>query len=128
MHVLLVEPDVILRKLYAESLSSTGCKVAQAATAQAAVLVADTQKPDVVVVNLDMARHNGVEFLYEFTSYSEWRDVPVIALVSSLNYDLAHSVVMGEQLHVKQVLVQSQTSLEELRKVVLAVGQAREPA
>lgn len=76
--ILLVEPDYVLARIYAMALQRAGHKVRVVADAQAAIDRADRLTPDVVVLELQLAGHNGIEFLYEFRSYSEWQAVPVI--------------------------------------------------
>ncbi|MBL8122120.1 response regulator [Candidatus Saccharibacteria bacterium] len=128
MRVLLVEPDVLLGRSYGEALTQDKHTVDHVRTAQDAVQAADAHKPDVVVVNIDMPRHNGVEFLYEFTSYNEWQGTPVLVLASQLNHDLAERTVVRDQLGVREVLVRSRTGLQDLCRAVRAVGQADESA
>lgn len=77
MQILLVEPDAILGKVYQKSLATLGT-VAWAKTAQSAISLADETTPDIVVLEPKLAAHNGIEFLYEFKSYAEWREVPVV--------------------------------------------------
>ena len=48
------------------------------ASAQSAVFGADEVMPDVVVLEMQLVGHSGLEFLYEFRSYSEWQHIPVI--------------------------------------------------
>jgi hypothetical protein len=72
-----------------------------------------------------MARHNGVEFLYEFKSYTEWRDVPVIALVSRLNHDMADHGSLRRELGVQKVLIRSQLTLKNLCEAVTSAGQPK---
>lgn len=93
-NVLLVEPDYILANIYAEALSHDGHKVQQAADAQTAIDAADKSTPDVVVLELQLAEHNGIEFLYEFRSYNEWRSVPVVihSTIPPGEMELARSV------------------------------------
>lgn len=78
MNVLLIEPDKLLANTYRQALESAGHKVVMCASAQSAVFAADEQKPDAVVMELQLIGHSGLEFLYEFRSYGEWQDVPVI--------------------------------------------------
>ena len=61
-----------------------------------------------------------MEFLYEFKSYTEWRDVPVLLLVSGLNHDLADHAGLREKLGVQGVLVQSRLTLKQLCEAVAA--------
>lgn len=77
-NVLLVEPDRLLAKTYFQALSEAGHDVIVAAGAQTAIFAADKQLPDVVVLELQLVEHSGIEFLYEFRSYPEWQGIPVI--------------------------------------------------
>lgn len=79
-HVLVVEPDLRLARVYADSLRAAGYEVSARTTAQAAIQAADRCAPDVVVLELQLTNHGGIEFLYELRSYADWRHVPVIVL------------------------------------------------
>jgi len=76
--VLLIEPDRSLARTYRTALEAAGYMVEWAGTAQTAIGRADEQRPSLVILELQLAQHNGVEFLYEFRSYGEWQDIPVI--------------------------------------------------
>lgn len=77
-NVLLIEPDRLLAETYAKALIGAGHEVVPCASAQAAILAADQIKPDVVVLELQLIEHSGIEFLYEFRSYIDWQSIPVI--------------------------------------------------
>lgn len=125
MRILLVEPDAILANLYTTGLQGDGHIVDTAKTAQVAVQEADAHRPDLVVLNIDMARHNGMEFLYEFRSYDEWQSIPVILLVSKLNHDLAEAPVLRKDLAVSAVLVRSEMTLQQLCDAVARLQKVR---
>ncbi len=78
MNVLLLEPDRKLAGIYRQALMHDGHKVIMCASAQSAIFAADTVKPDVVILELQLIDHSGIEFLYEFRSYPEWQDIPVV--------------------------------------------------
>ena len=78
MKILLIEPDLFLGKIYKHSLERNGDNVIWAKGAQQAVAFADENKPDIVVLEIQLPKHNGIEFLYEFRSYPEWQNVPII--------------------------------------------------
>lgn len=80
MNILIVEPDKVLAQTYATALQGAGHVVSICAGAQAGIFAADTCKPDVVIVELQLTGHSGIEFLYEFRTYDDWVDVPVIVL------------------------------------------------
>lgn len=77
-HIILLEPDRILAEAYYRGLTVAGHSVTACASAQAAIMAADQQTPDVVVMELQLIEHSGIEFLYEFRSYSDWQNIPVI--------------------------------------------------
>lgn len=77
-HIILVEPDRLLAESYAQALKHDGHTVVPCASAQAAIMAADQQTPDMVVLELQLIQHSGIEFLYEFRSYPEWQNIPVI--------------------------------------------------
>jgi CheY-like chemotaxis protein len=118
MIVLLVEPDRLLADVYAQALHAAGHRVLHAATAQQAVHLADEQMPDVVVLELQLPRHNGVEFLYEFRSYSEWLHVPIIIHSFVPPGQLQGAATLKKELGVRTVLAKQATSLAQLCEAV----------
>ncbi|HKU18246.1 MAG TPA: response regulator [Candidatus Saccharimonadales bacterium] len=119
MHVLLLEPNTILAKMYSRALSDAGHSVAHATGAQAAIDAADKQQPDVVVLELQLPTHSGIEFLHEFRSYPEWQQVPVIVHTLIVPPKIAVvSELLARDLGVAITLYKPQTSLRELIRAV----------
>jgi len=123
MNVLLVEPDKILAGIYQQALVGAGHSVVWKQSAESAVHSADSQTPDVVVLELQLAEHSGVEFLYEFRSYAEWLEVPVVVL--SRVAERALSGTQQLQLGVVAYLYKPRTTLQNLLRTV---NQLRKPA
>lgn len=124
MHILLVEPDVIQAGVIGEALRRDGHSVAHAVSAQGAVLLADEQAPDVVVLELQLPRHNGVEFLYEFRSYHEWLHIPVVVHSFVPQRELDQAATLTNELGVARVLYKPRTSLSSLCMAVRAATPA----
>ena len=114
MNILLVEPDNIEAATYRAALEREGHKVAHARSAQAAVHEADQKQPDVVVLELQLPRHNGVEFLYEFRSYAEWLELPVVVHTYVPPHELAQASILERELGVVRNLYKPETTLEQL--------------
>jgi len=125
MHVILIEPDRIQAKLYKTSLEQAGCTVEHVTGAQAAVHAADEQTPDIVVLEMQLTGHSGVEFLYEFRSYAEWLQIPVILHTFVPAHELAHGATLKESLGVKRILYKPTTSLVDLCEAVRTVALSR---
>ena len=78
MKVLYIEPDRLLAKSVSDYLQSFGHRVEWCTDAQNAINAADKSMPDIIIMELLLAGHSGIEFLYELRSYSEWQAIPVI--------------------------------------------------
>lgn len=64
------------------ALKHDGHTVQVCSSAQTAIFCADDTRPDVVLLELQLVSHSGIEFLYEFRSYPDWHDVPVVITTS----------------------------------------------
>ncbi len=80
--ILLIEPDHVLGETYRQAFLHLGDSVIICSSAQSAITAADALQPDIVILELQLIEHSGIEFLYEFRSYPEWRKIPVIVLSS----------------------------------------------
>lgn len=80
MKILLVEPDYVLAKAYKSILIDDDHDITVSSSAQDAVYNLSKQNFDLVVIEIQLAGHNGTEFIYEFRSYPEWADIPIIIL------------------------------------------------
>ncbi len=116
--VLLVEPDKILGATYKHALQSAGYKIAVQAHAQTAIHSVDKQKPKVIVTELQLAEHNGVEFLYELRSYPDWQNIPVIILTSVPPNDSGLSSEAQKQLNIVRYCYKPATTLTNLIEYV----------
>jgi len=116
--ILLVEPDIALGRMYTSALEQPGYGVVWCRDGQTAIMAADEQRPDAVVIELHLAGHSGVEFLYEFRSYNEWRLVPIVVHTLVPPTDDGIGTSLWEQLHIAQYLYKPHTSLKRLLKCV----------
>lgn len=114
MSVLLIEPDALLGDVYGTALERAGHTVAWARGGQQAVMLADSTTPDVVVLELQLPGHGGVEFLYEFRSYQEWQKVPII--FHTLAFD--QHLTITPELGVVAYLYKPATNLQQLIRTV----------
>jgi DNA-binding response OmpR family regulator len=119
MNILLVEPDRLLARSYAQALQNEGHRVLCSPNAQQAIFAADSLIPDLVILELQLVSHSGIEFLYEFRSYPDWQDIPVLiqSQVPPAEF-LDNWQLLQEQLGVVDYLYKPQTTLAKLRKVI----------
>ena len=124
MNVLLIEPDTVLANLYKQALERVGHKVMRVSSAQSGVTVSDIRTPDVVVMELQLATHSGVAFLYEFRSYHDWLHIPIVIHSVITPSHLAEFEEALRELHITKYLYKPHTSLA---KLVSSVEQAHAP-
>ena len=117
--VLLIEPNTVLAKVYTRMLEQKGYQARHVTTAQAGIDAADSARPDVVVLELQIAKHSGIEFLHEFRSYPEWLNIPVIVnTVITPNRIADVQQALQRDLGVTTILYKPKTSLEALVQAV----------
>lgn len=117
--VLLIEPDRLLAESYVQALQAAGHEVNAAPTAQAGLLAADAIPPEVVILELQLVEHSGIEFLYEFRSYPDWQDVPIIihTHVPPAEFNDNRELLRNE-LGVREYLYKPHTSLRRLTDAI----------
>lgn len=117
--ILLIEPDKILADVYQNALSSTGLNVEKAYNAQQGIILADNENPDLVICELQLVDHSGVEFLYEFRSYVDWLKIPIIIFSIVPPYEFSSCQIgLKRELGVESYLYKPQTNLHRLLEVV----------
>ena len=114
MNIILLEPDRVQAAIYKAALETDGHRVRHVVSAQDAVHAADTDMPDLVITELQLPRHNGVEFLYEFRSYAEWLHIPVVVYTFVPGHELKQASILTRELGVAQVLYKPETTLGQL--------------
>ena len=123
MNILLLEPDAVLAQTYAGAFKSRGHAVVVASTAQDAIIKADAVCYDLVVCELQLVSHSGIEFLYEFRSYRDWQNIPVIinSTVPPIEF-LGSRQGLASELGINSYLYKPNTSLRQLLRAVEEVG------
>lgn len=117
--ILLLEPDRLLAKTYYGALQHAGHTVQICASAQSGVFCADDLCPDVVIAELQLVGHSGIEFLYEFRSYPDWQDVPVVIHTNVPASEFSCSWhILREELGVSCYLYKPVTSLSQLLRAI----------
>jgi DNA-binding response OmpR family regulator len=113
--ILLIEPDRVLAEIYRQALLATGHTVVCCASAQAGIISADQHRPDLVILELQLVEHSGIEFLYELRSYPDWQDIPVIIHTHVPPGEFtANRRLLKEQLGVASYIYKPTASLKEL--------------
>lgn len=115
--ILLLEPDAKLGSLYKEILSKD-FDVEHCRMSFDAISILDKKTIDIVVLELQIALHNGIEFLYEMRSYSEWQNIPVILHTNVSPQWYENCGTLKDQLNITAYLYKPVTKLHMLRTAV----------
>ncbi len=114
----MIEPDKPLGKTYAAALAQAGFSVRIAGDVQAAIHEVDKKIPAVIVLELQLATHNGIEFLYELRSYPEWQGIPVIILSQVSETEAGIDKKMAQKLGIRRYCYKPRTNLKKLIEVL----------
>jgi DNA-binding response OmpR family regulator len=118
-NILLLETDHLLAKNLAKFLKKLGHEVSWHVEPQSAMDHADQKRPDVIVLDLLLANHrSGIEFLYEFRSYPEWQNLPVVIFSHVAAEGLKDCLDSMQQLNVAAYRYKPTTSLSDLAQTI----------
>ncbi len=121
MNILLVEPDKILAKSLCNSFEKAGHKIIWKRTAQTALDGLDEQFPDVIVLEIQLGLHNGIEFIYEIKSYPEWQHIPIIIHTMNQYTQAPDFTEPFKQLGVEIILYKPRTATKQLMEVLQTI-------
>ncbi|MBI4034444.1 response regulator [Candidatus Saccharibacteria bacterium] len=112
--ILLLEPDRGLANNLAKSLKRAGHSVQWQVEPQAAMDAADSNQPDLIILDLLLAGRSGAEFLYELRSYPEWQALPVVVYSHVAVNELGETAISLDDLGIAAFHHKPVTSLSEL--------------
>lgn len=121
MRVLIVEPAIDFGRLLCKKMKTHNLKSDLAHSAQQALHLADKNKPNVVILELNLASHNGLEFLYELRSYQDWQNIPVIIYSHLTPEETGLNKNAQQRLGITDYLYKPISNLEKLTTSVLGV-------
>ncbi len=112
--ILVIESDVHERSILIEAL--TDFDVIAVSDAEQALAVAHNDADiGAVVMDMTLDGHSGLEFLYEFRSYTDWLHIPVFVYSSVMVGDEVLSARSWQHLGVANYFYRPQSSLHDLR-------------
>lgn len=121
MNVLLLESDRLIAKCISDELKRRNIKVYVATSADLAIKLADAHMPSAVISELSLPSHSGTEFLYEFRTYSDWRNTPIV-IYSSMKP--ANNITQSKDwqlLGIKDFLYKPDTSIQTVAEVIESI-------
>ena len=114
MNILIIEPDLLLAKTYSKGFERIGVLSTITNSAQSAISMVDESKPDLIVLELQLAGHSGIEFLHELRSYEDWSSIRVIINSCVPEIALGLNNRIWKQLGVDKYLYKATSSVQQL--------------
>lgn len=109
--ILLAEDDKFISRAYVDGLSRAGFQVSLASNGDEAVEKINSEKPDLVLLDVIMPDKNGFEVLESIKQVEELKKIPVIVL-SNLGQD--SDIQKGKELGAVDYLIKSNFSIKEV--------------
>lgn len=78
--VYIIQADKPLSKNINTFLSNKGFNCRLFYSAESALSALEGELPSLIVLDIDLPTHSGVEFLYELQSHSDWQKLPIIII------------------------------------------------
>lgn len=113
--ILVVEDEKVLNDAYTTILKKEGYNVLPAFDGEEALSVAETNKIDLILLDLRMPKVNGIEFLKAYDLKSQ--DKPPIVIVFS-NLDMQEEIDEAFELGATKYMLKAWASPKELVKLV----------
>lgn len=85
--ILVVDDELSLRQLYSEMLTAEGYDVKEASNGQEGLLVCESFKPQLILLDLMMPVMNGIAMLQKLRESNEFKELPVIVLTNAGDID-----------------------------------------
>lgn len=116
--VMIVEPFQDLAEVLSTACRKKGFSTCKAQTAQEAVHMADRYSPKIIILELIIPSHNGLEFIHEYRSYPEWLDTPIIIYSHIAPSELGMDEKMLKEMGITAHFYKPTATLSELIKTV----------
>jgi CheY-like chemotaxis protein len=113
--ILVVEDEKVLNEAYTTILTKEGYKVLSAFDGEEALSVAETNRVDLILLDLRMPKVNGIEFLKAYDLAEQ--DNPPIVIVFS-NLDMQEEIDEAFALGATKYMLKAWASPKELVKLV----------
>ncbi len=78
--ILIIDDNVVLARAFARALTGAGCRVHTWHTAEDGLRQAKVERPDAIILDLQMPFVNGVGFLYRLRADEALRNTPVMVV------------------------------------------------
>lgn len=120
MNIICIEPDVVLARQYKKVLGGhNAVTVRLCLDPQVATHLIDEQKPDVIIMELQLAPLSGFAFINELRSYEDLSTIPIVIYSSVPKESFAVSAQTWQSLGVERYFYKAKDSVHKVAQFVL---------
>jgi len=116
--ILFIEDESALQKTLSDYLKKEGYEVVSALDGESGLRLAQTQKPDLILLDLILPKMDGFEVLRKLMENPETKEIPVIILT---NLERMEDIGRALELGAKTYLVKANYTLKEVAEKVKKV-------
>lgn len=102
--ILLIEDEKILAEMYHDKFSKAGFKVIVAFDSREGLKLAQTEEPDLIILDILLPKEDGIQFLTWLKKYPKISSIPVVVFS---NYDDPNTKEEAKKLGVKEYLIKA---------------------
>jgi len=125
MKVLVLETDKVLAKNICNHLEIYGHKPDWQVDPQEAIISVDVEPVDLIIMDITLAGRSGIEFLYEFRSYPDWSNIPVIIFSNIPHREIEDCIAGFSQINIRNYFYKPTTPIKELIEAANALAPAK---
>jgi DNA-binding response OmpR family regulator len=116
--LVIIEPDNITGKIYEKFFKSNNINVHCVQDAQKAIEKINQNIPHILITELQLPSHSGIELLNEIRSYSDWQKILIIILTCVPYHDSGFNSNYMHTIGVSEYLYKPKTSLQTLLNII----------
>ncbi|MBI4359014.1 MAG: response regulator [Candidatus Nealsonbacteria bacterium] len=109
--ILFIEDEPVLQKTFGDALAPEDCEVVAAIDGETGLRLAQSEKPDLILLDLILPRLHGLEVLKKLKEAEATRQIPVIILT---NLEDVKNIETALELGATTYLVKANYSLNEI--------------
>ena len=114
--LLVLEPQNVVAANLEKALQ--GYEIFRTSSADQSLELANDEEFDAIIIELSLSGHSGFEFLYEFRSYADWQDIPIIIYsIVNLSQEVLNSR-SWQALNIHEYSYKPKSSLAQLTSTI----------
>lgn len=124
LQVMIIEDEQLLNEAYARVLTAAQISLLRAYNGKEALDILETEKPDIILLDLRMPVMSGIEFLKQLQPRENLPDTKIIVFS---NYDDQHEIDEAFSLGAMHYMLKAWATPDELVKLIREVDNASQP-